>query len=68
MSKTQKELAFLHDLYITKDWTERFTTSVDTNFKLSKKGKFLYVNSGTANHALELIEKNGSNRGNNLRE
>ena len=57
MSKTQKELVFLQDLYISKDWTERFTTSVNTHFKLPKKGKFLYVNIGTANHALELIEK-----------
>ena len=57
MSKTQKELAFLHDLYISKDWTERFTTFVDTKFKFPKKGNFLYVNVGTAHHALELIEK-----------
>ncbi len=57
MSKTQKELAFLQDLYISKDWTERFTTFVDTKFKFPKKGKFLYVNSGTAHHALDLIEK-----------
>src|SRR4051812_11250450 len=57
MSKTQKELAFLNDLYISKDWTERFTTFVDEHFKLPKKGRFLYVNAGTANHALELIEK-----------
>jgi ubiquinone/menaquinone biosynthesis C-methylase UbiE len=57
MSKTQKELAFLRDLYITTDWTERFTNLVDEHLELPKKGKFLYVNIGTGNHALDLREK-----------
>lgn len=57
MSKTQKELAFLQDLFISKDWTERFTTFVDTHIKLPKKGKVLYINASTGNHALELREK-----------
>lgn len=57
MSKTQKELAFLRDLYITTDWTERFTNIVDEHLELPKKGKFLYVNIGAGNHALELREK-----------
>lgn len=56
MSKTQKELAFLRDLYITNDWSERFTDIVDANFKLPKTGKFLYFNIGTGNHALAVRE------------
>lgn len=47
----------MQDLNISKDWTERFTTFVDTHLKLPKKGKFLYLNAGTMNHALELREK-----------
>jgi ubiquinone/menaquinone biosynthesis C-methylase UbiE len=57
MTKTQKELAFLRDLSMTADWTERFTNLVDEHLELPKKGKFLYVNTGTGNHALALREK-----------
>ena len=57
MRKTQRELAFLRDLSITTDWTERFTNLVDEHLELPKKGKFLYVNIGTGNHALDLREK-----------
>lgn len=57
MSKTQKELAFLRDLYIETDWTERFTNIFDENFKFSGEKKILYVNAGTGNHALALRKK-----------
>ncbi len=57
MSKTQKELAFLSDLYIAKDWTQRFADIFDKNFKFSDEKTILYVNAGTGNHALELREK-----------
>ncbi len=57
MSKTQKELAFLCDLYIANDWTARFADIFDKNFKLSDEKTILYVNAGTGNHALELREK-----------
>ena len=57
MSKTQKELAFLRDLYIANDWTLRFAELFDKNFKFSDEKKILYVNAGTGNHALELREK-----------
>jgi ubiquinone/menaquinone biosynthesis C-methylase UbiE len=57
MSKTQRELAFLRDLSITYDWTERFTNLVDEHLEVPKKGKFLYVNIGTGNHALALRER-----------
>ena len=32
MAKTPKELAFLRDLYISGDWTRRFTDLIDKNF------------------------------------
>jgi len=57
MSKTQKELAFLRDLYIETDWTERFTNLFDDNFKFTKEEKVLYVNAGTGSHALALRKK-----------
>jgi ubiquinone/menaquinone biosynthesis C-methylase UbiE len=58
MSKTEKELAFLRDLYVETDWTERFTNLFDDNFKFSgDEEKILYVNAGAGNHALALREK-----------
>ncbi|CAN5130966.1 hypothetical protein BH20ACI1_BH20ACI1_23040 [soil metagenome] len=57
MSKTQKELAFLRDLYVAEDWTERFTDIFDANFKFSGEKSILYVNAGTGNHALAISEK-----------
>ena len=57
MSKTQKELAFLRDLYLENDWTLRFAELFDKNFKFSAKEKILYVNAGTGTHALLLRKK-----------
>ncbi len=57
MSKTEKELAFLRDLYIETDWTERFTNLFDDNFTFSDEKKILYVNAGAGNHALAVREK-----------
>ena len=57
MSKTEKELAFLRDLYIETDWTERFTDLFDDNFKFSDEETILYANAGTGNHALALRKK-----------
>ncbi len=57
MSKTEKELAFLRDLYVETDWTERFTNLFDDNFKFSGEEKILYVNAGAGNHALALRDK-----------
>ena len=47
----------MRDLYITTDWTERFTNLVDEHIKLPKKGRLLYVNTGTGDHALALRDK-----------
>lgn len=62
MSKTQKELAFLRDLYIETDYTERFTDIFDENFKFSDEEKILYINAGAGNHALALRKKLGDER------
>ncbi len=57
MKKTEKELAFLHDLYIMPDWTRRFTNIFDENFKFTDEQTVLYVNPGTGDHAIELRGK-----------
>ncbi len=57
MSKSLKELAFLRDLSIDKDWTERFTNFADKKLKYPKEGNILYFNSGTLSHSLALREK-----------
>ncbi|CAN5436704.1 hypothetical protein BH10ACI1_BH10ACI1_19550 [soil metagenome] len=57
MSKTEKELAFLRELVIESDWTQRFTDFFDKKFKFGKEETILYVNAGTGNHAIALDEK-----------
>ncbi len=59
MTKTQKELAFLRDLYIDGEWTLRFTDLVDKHIGFAKEEKLLYMNAGTGNHALALSKKLG---------
>ncbi|HJQ31508.1 MAG TPA: class I SAM-dependent methyltransferase [Pyrinomonadaceae bacterium] len=58
--KSEKELAFLHDLYVATDWGERFAELVDEHVELPKEGRALYVASGTGGHALALAERAGS--------
>ena len=57
MTKTAKELAFLRDLYIAPDWTQRFADVFDANFKFAGEKEILYINGGTGKHPLELREK-----------
>lgn len=59
IAKSQKELAFLHDLYIATDWGERFGELVDEHVELPKKGRALYVEAGAGGHALALQERAG---------
>jgi trans-aconitate methyltransferase len=54
MNKSEKELAFLHDLYVSSEWTERFTKIFDDKFKPDSEEKILYVNAGTGTHTLAL--------------
>jgi ubiquinone/menaquinone biosynthesis C-methylase UbiE len=59
MSKTDKELAFLHDLYVAPDWGERFAELIDEHVKLPKKARALYVAAATGEHALKIAERIG---------
>src|SRR5436309_15332617 len=58
-AKSQKELAFLHDLYIATDWGERFAELVDAHVELPKEGRALYISAGTGSHAMALQERAG---------
>jgi len=55
--KTDKELAFLHDLYVAPDWGERFAELADAHVELPKEGRVLYVAAGTGGHAMILQER-----------
>jgi ubiquinone/menaquinone biosynthesis C-methylase UbiE len=57
--KTDKELAFLHDLYIATDWGERFAGLMDDHLQVPKAGHALYIAAGTGGHALALKERAG---------
>src|SRR5215210_5991882 len=52
--KSEKELAYLHELYVATDWGERFAGLLDEHVKLPEEGRALYVASGTGAHALAL--------------
>jgi len=58
-AKTNKELAFLLELFVATDWGERFAELIDEHVKLPKKGKALYVASGTGGHAIALQSRTG---------
>jgi ubiquinone/menaquinone biosynthesis C-methylase UbiE len=57
MEKTQKELAFLRDLYITPDWTRRFAELADKHLDLENAENILYLNAGTGDHCFAIREK-----------
>lgn len=59
-TKTNKELAFLQDLFIATDWGERFAELIDEHVKIPKKGRALYVAAGTGGHAIALQERGGN--------
>ena len=62
MAKTEKELAFIRDLYVNDEWTKRFTDLVDKNLTFSDDDEnFLYLNAGTGNHCIALREKMNRN-------
>src|SRR5216683_5457600 len=58
--KSQKELAFLEDLYIATDWGERFAELADEHVELPKEGRALYLAAGTGAHALALQARAGN--------
>jgi ubiquinone/menaquinone biosynthesis C-methylase UbiE len=57
--KSDKELAFLHDLFIAPDWGARFSELIDEHVKLPAEGEALYIAAGTGGHALALHERAG---------
>lgn len=58
--KSDKEMAFLQDLFIAPDWGERFGELIDEHVKLPNEGKALYVAAGTGGHAMALQERAGN--------
>jgi len=58
-NKSEKELAFLQELYVATDWGERFAELVDEHVEIPKKGRILYAGAGTGGHAMSLIERAG---------
>lgn len=59
MAKTQNELAFLRDMAVDGEWTQRFADLVDKHLDLSEAENLLYINAGTGGHALAIHEKYG---------
>ncbi len=59
--KTNKELAFLNELFVATDWGERFAKLMDEHVLLPKEGEALYLASGTGGHAIALQERSGGN-------
>jgi ubiquinone/menaquinone biosynthesis C-methylase UbiE len=57
--KTNKELAFLNELFVATDWGERFAELIDEHVTLPKEGRALYLASGTGGHAIALQERSG---------
>lgn len=55
--KSNKELAFLHELFVATDWGERFAELIDEHVKLPKEGRALYIASGSGGHAIALQER-----------
>lgn len=58
-AKTNKELAFLHELFVATDWGERFAELIDEHVKLPREGRALYSASGTGGLAIALQERAG---------
>jgi ubiquinone/menaquinone biosynthesis C-methylase UbiE len=58
--KTQKELAFLYDLFVAPDWDERFAALIDEHLKLPKDGEAVYLRAGTGGHVLALQQRAGA--------
>lgn len=56
MDKTQKELAFIRDLYLTPDWTRRFAELADKHFEFKDVENILYINAGTGDHCFSIRE------------
>jgi ubiquinone/menaquinone biosynthesis C-methylase UbiE len=56
-AKTNKELAYLHELFVANDWGERFAELIDEHVTLPQEGRALYVAAGTGGHVIALQER-----------
>src|SRR5437763_12410422 len=61
MVKGQKDLAFLRELAVEGEWTQRFADLVDKHLNLTGAENMLYINAGTGGHALFIYERFGEN-------
>src|SRR5205814_7377221 len=57
--KTNKELAFLHELFVATDWGERFAELINEHVTLPREGEAIYVVAGTGGHAIALQGRAG---------
>ena len=55
--RSEKELAFLHDLFVATDWGERFWPSIDEHIVLPRRDALFILVSGTGTHAIALQER-----------
>lgn len=58
--KTNKELAFIYELFVAPDWGERFAELIDEHLKLPKRGSALYLGANTGGHAIALRQRSGN--------
>jgi len=58
--KTNKELAFLHELFVATDWGERFAELINEHVTLPREGEAIYVVASTGGHAIALQERAAS--------
>jgi len=57
MPKSQKELAFIRDLYVSPEWTRRFADLAGKHLELDGVENILYINAGTGDHCFAIREK-----------
>lgn len=56
---TEKELAYIYDLYVVPGWREAFDRIIDEEIKLPDQGKFLDAGCGTGGSAIDLAVRGG---------